>query len=533
MRKLVFITAIVFLPYFGVYGQISTLEEPISFRTNVPTLRASEKTQIILPSLDMKKIEQEDKEDEANGIPPRFGYPHNVNFNLDNSGEWTVLSDGSRIWRLALHCPDALSINLLYDKFWVPDDAKFFVYSNDRRHSIGAFTSVNNKGNRNDIQGFATGLVYGDQVVLEYYLPSDVKEVGIISIAYVVHGYRYIFIGDDEKNLNQYGASGSCNINVNCPEGNNWQSEKNAVAKILMNGTRLCTGSLVNTTANDMRPLFLTADHCMGGLDAITDNSPTLPFWIFYWHFESPTCTNSIPIERSTNAAQLVSNNPTSDFALLQLTENPLGVNGITPYYLGWDRSGNAGTGGVGIHHPRGDIKKITPYVITPQSTNYLNNTVDVNGNHWRVTWSSGTTEGGSSGSPLINSNRRVIGQLRGGYASCSAQTQPDWYGKFNISWTGNGAADSRRRLSNWLDPNNTNATTLNGIACPTIVNFIGTVTTPIIVTSNTTIVSCGDINVQYVKVQNGAKLILDAAGEVNIISDFEVDLGSEFEIKY
>ena len=68
---------------------------------------------------------------------------------------------------------------------------------------------------------------------------------------------------------------------------------------------------------------------------------------------------------------------------------------------------------------------------------------------------------------------------------------------------------------------------------CPPIVNFIGTVTTPITVTSDTTIVSCGDINVQYVKVQNGAKLILDAAGEVNIISDFDVDLGSEFEIKY
>ena len=53
------------------------------------------------------------------------------------------------------------------------------------------------------------------------------------------------------------------------------------------------------------------------------------------------------------------------------------------------------------------------------------------------------------------------------------------------------------------------------------------------IVTTNTTVTSCGDINVQNVKVQNGAKLILDAAGEVNIISDFEVDLGSEVEIKY
>jgi hypothetical protein len=61
------------------------------------------------------------------------------------------------------------------------------------------------------------------------------------------------------------------------------------------------------------------------------------------------------------------------------------------------------------------------------------------------------------------------------------------------------------------------------------VVNF----TNQIVTTNKTIINNCGDINVQNVKVQNGAKLILGAAGEVNIISDFEVDLGSEFEIKY
>ena len=59
-------------------------------------------------------------------------------------------------------------------------------------------------------------------------------------------------------------------------------------------------------------------------------------------------------------------------------------------------------------------------------------------------------------------------------------------------------------------------------------VNFINQ-----IVTADTTVTSCGDINVQNVKVRNGAKLTLDAGGEVNIISDFEVESGSEFEIVY
>jgi len=95
---------------------------------------------------------------------------------------------------------------------------------------------------------------------------------------------------------------------------------------------------------------------------------------------------------------------------------------------------------------------------------------------------------------------------------------------------------------------------TLLGTQVATTVNFTGTVAPPITVTSDTTIGSCGDINVQYVTVTNGAtltfeaegninvqdvtvknnsKLILDAGGEVNIIGDFDVELGSEFEIKY
>lgn len=247
---------------------------------------------------------------------------------------------------------------------------------------------------------------YGDKVTLEYWLPKETKEIGIISVAYVVHGYRYILLPANEKA--GYGQSGNCEVNVNCDEGQNWQNEKNAVAMILVNGYRVCSGSLVNTTANDHRPLFLTANHCLDGHDAVTNNSPNLNHWSFYWHYEAPTCTNAVPITRSTTGARLVANNLISDFALLDLTgtnSNPRHRTDVTPYYLGWDRSGDAGTGGVGIHHPNGDVKKISTYTMIPQSTSYLNNTVNANENHWRVIWSQtthngvtkhGVTEGGS-----------------------------------------------------------------------------------------------------------------------------------------
>ena len=157
------------------------------------------------------------------------------------------------------------------------------MFSEDRKHSIGAMTSVNNKGEKENVQGFATGLIYGESIVLEYYLPKGVEDKGILSIAAVVHGYRYINL--NEFTTQDLGDSGNCQVNVNCAEGANWQQEKNAVALILVNGNRYCTGSLVNTTCNDNRPILLTADHCLGGWansvkhDAIS--SPNLNHWSF------------------------------------------------------------------------------------------------------------------------------------------------------------------------------------------------------------------------------------------------------------
>jgi hypothetical protein len=156
------------------------------------------------------------------------------------------------------------------------------------------------------------------------------------------------------------------------------------------------------------------------------------------------------------------------------------------------------------------------------------------NSNFWKINWMAtahghSVAEGGSSGSPLFNNNHRVIGQLYG-YASCPSPNcrNPSAdianYGKFSVSWDNN--TNPKRRLQDWLDPNNTGVTVLDG-SCSIPVNF-----TNQIVTTDTTVTSDCDINVQNVKVQNGATLTLEAAGRVNIISGFEVELGSKFEIK-
>jgi hypothetical protein len=439
--KSVLVISICLLYRIATFGQISTKEMPASFGVqNLSAKSVLPAANKVMPALNMALINQEDESDEASGLPPRFGYPHPVNYDLTNSGEWTTLANGDKIWRLNIESAGALSINLLYDKFYLPEGAKLFIYSQDKTKHIGAFTSANNKGSKTVLRGFATGLIYSDKITLEYYVPSGVEQ-GTVSIAYVVQGYRYIRISESTQSL---GNSGSCQVNVNCSEGQNWQNEKNAVALILVNGSRWCSGSLVNTTANDNRPLFLTANHCLEEVDAV--NNPNAYFYSFYWNYEHPTCADSNvePVIRSTSGATVVANNSTSDFALLQLTEDPRNRNDVTLYYLGWDKSGNAGTGGVGIHHPRGDVKKISTHNITPTNS----------GSFWDLYWmqtSNGysVTEGGSSGSPLINSAHRVIGQLYGGSnANCSDPGNDlGRYGKFSVSWTGNGATDNRRKL--------------------------------------------------------------------------------------
>jgi hypothetical protein len=40
----------------------------------------------------------------------RFGYAHEVHFNLKNSGTWDTLDNGDRLWRLRIVCPDAYSL---------------------------------------------------------------------------------------------------------------------------------------------------------------------------------------------------------------------------------------------------------------------------------------------------------------------------------------------------------------------------------------------------------------------------------------
>lgn len=202
--KQLFMIALMVSTAIAAHAQIGTNELPWSFQNNHKFRAAID--MIVLPDIDIEQIEREDEHDEKLGVPPRFGFPHETCLNTDNSGTWQELPNGDKLWQLSIRCPGALSINLLYDRFYIPKGGKLFLYSADKRQTIGAFTEANNNGSAHDAKGFATGLLYGDEIVLEYYEPKMVAESVIISIARVVHGYRYIH----RPNTRTLCSSGGC-----------------------------------------------------------------------------------------------------------------------------------------------------------------------------------------------------------------------------------------------------------------------------------------------------------------------------------
>lgn len=394
--------------------------------------------------------------DQYKEAPWRFGVEHEVHYTLENSGTWT-LEDGERIWRLGIRCPEGVNISFRLDAFDLGKASALYVYNAERTEYLGAFTEANEK----HWGGLAIGLIDGDEAVLELREPLNEAGMNQLVLGQIVHGYRSLLAHAEEvyadmAAMGPFGNSGACNINVNCPEGSDWQTEKKSVALITSGGFASCTGALVNNVTEDGTPYFLTANHCLG----------TPASWVFYFNHESSTCSGSTgPTNQSISGATLLANNSGSDVALVELSSTPPDTYDV--HYAGWDATGSNPANATGIHHPSGDVKKICFQENAPTASTAGGAQV-----WWIDNWELGVTEPGSSGSPLFDQNHRIIGQLFGGAAACSGTTnngQYDYYGQFHVSWDAGSTASTR--LKDWLDPNNTGTLVLDGYpsADPTI----------------------------------------------------------------
>jgi hypothetical protein len=386
------------------------------------------------------------------GVPLRFAEPVDVAVDTKAFGEWKSQADGTELWQMRLRVPNAVSINLGFTRYVMPKGGSLTLYSADKSAHIRPFTDADNQ----DHAQLWTPMLDGEEILVEVRVPKDRRDSLDLKLSSINAGFT-------DFNNPLAVLSGACNIDVVCPQGDGWRDQIRSVGAYSRGGIDYCSGALVNNVRGDGKSYFLTANHC--GVTASTQASV-----VIYWNYQNSTCRapgssasggtgdgsraqfNTGVIVRGTYAA--------SDFTLVE-TQTPVNP-AFDLYWSGLDATTTLAPSTVGIHHPGVQEKRIS-FANDPLTvTGYLGTTSPGDGTHLRVfTWQQGTTEGGSSGSPIFNPNsKRIVGQLHGGYASCS-DTRSDWYGWTNVSWNGGGAAASQ--LKAWLDPDNTGTQSFDG----------------------------------------------------------------------
>lgn len=325
-----------------------------------------------------------------------------VDISTSNSGIWSTLSNGNRVWQLRIKSETAKGLRFICDKFELTKSTYLYFKDNLNGKIYGAYSYLNNQ---RETGVFATGFFNTNDITIIIEI-DEIQNNSFPKIHFdkISHGLK----------TEDFGLSASCNNDVNCsPWVTEWCNEIRATVQLIFetgSNDERCTGVLLNSTDNNFTPYILTSGHCYSG--AVLSTS------IVIYNFQSPTCTpqqNGNDLLRTVGLVDLWGSDEASigqnlchnihDALLLRA------LNGSFPtpmpwnynvFYAGWDkRSMDKGTEVMCIHHPKGDVKKISEGVL---ETN--------NRKCWRVDFTNGIVESGSSGSPLFEENHRVIGNL-------------------------------------------------------------------------------------------------------------------------
>src|SRR3982074_2348708 len=257
----------------AVSGFAVMYEEPKSFSVKDNSQEQVERK--VLPKLDIERLLAEDR---ARGKAPqrpgphRFGVAADVAFTLANSGTSQNLPDG-RLWRLRIQSPGAKNMNLGITRFDMPEGAKLWIYDPAHTHVEGPYTSRN----RSHVGSLWTPIIEGEEIVVEVFSPTGVAQP-VLDIRKANQGYQGF-----DKGIVGGTTEGTCEIDVVCAQGVPWSNQIRAVGVYTLNGTADCTGTLLNNTALDFKPYFLSANHC--GVDSVNDATV-----VVYWNYQSAMC---------------------------------------------------------------------------------------------------------------------------------------------------------------------------------------------------------------------------------------------------
>lgn len=408
-----------------------------------------------VPVLLLPAAEVTEAVDTAKHDPLRYAVAEALDVDV-RGGAWDAPEAGIARWRLRVASTGARSLSFHFEHLHLPDGAELRIHAADGRDVQGPLAADADAN-------LWTPLVRSDEAVIEARMPAAAQSIFAITVAQAFHGYRDLT--GDAQPKGYFGDSGACEINAACADGDGWRAQIRATVLLTVGNLALCSASLVNNTAQNDRPLVLTANHC-GVTGSNVGNT------IAYFNVQKSGCTATAdgPVNQNIRGKTWLAADAESDFTLFELASAPAA--GFNAYYAGWNaRSDATPQSGVVVHHPSGDDKKISTYSTRASRED----DVCIGGigigciggmqvDAWTVTWAKGATEGGSSGSGLYNQEKRLVGVLSGGNSACSgAQNNGgvDFFGRLDGAWTAGSASNNQLKVH--LDPTGSGCLTLDG----------------------------------------------------------------------
>ncbi|WP_394787384.1 serine protease [Rhodoferax sp.] len=429
----------------------------------------------------------------AIGVPRKVGLARDLIQTANVTGttavlNWQSTASGGKAAAISISSASAKGVRLGVLVRSLPADATLRVYA---QGSTTAFTMTGQEvaatlqrnadaGDTSDAARiYWTPLIDGSEATLEIELSAQASTADVqIAIPKLSHLYSSMQISEDGDSVAKIGQSASCEVNVAC--NTSYSSESNSVARMVFVGTDggsyVCSGALVNDTNSSGTPYFLSANHCISK----QSEASTLQT---YWFYRANTCAgttlNPSYQIRSGGASLLYASSVTDTSFMLLVSAPPTGVT-----YAGWSVAApTLGAAAVGLHHPEGDLQKVSTGTVStfqdctaldPVTNSFSCSTSTQSvGKFLNATFSSGSTEAGSSGSPLFQgSSHYLVGQLFGGSASCSNPSGSNIYGRFDVAYN--------TALSQWLNSSSAS------LSVTTLGNGTGTVT------SSPAGISCG-----------------------------------------
>lgn len=349
-----------------------------------------------------------------------------VALNLDDTDGTVYEFQNFRVWKLLLYSEGAKTISFNLENLVLPEGSGMFIYNPSTKVVVGPIQSHNlHNGN------FSSDVIKGDSALIDVFLLEENHGLFSIDVKEIIHGFEMEFDSYDPDFM----KSGECNIDVKCPEGIGFENEIAAVCKIINIGT--CTGALINNECNNFTPFILSANHCFKTASVATKSK-------FRFKYESKNCSNPpsiLPMEPEPHTwvtffgGTLRANSPTScsDFALIELMDAVTASEAAKDLaFAGWNRADVLPNNSTCIHHPLGDVKKISfddnPAILSSGNPCAL-----------ELVFDRGIVEDGSSGGPIFDENNLIVGQIRSGEIDCIFTGGTIQAGRLFDSWTGDG----------------------------------------------------------------------------------------------